>query len=273
MVIITMNNIFCYNCGHIGHSYKSCHYPIISNGIICFRKKHGINIADFKKKIKFLAIRRKYTLGYTNFIRGQYELNTESLLNLINVMTVYEKEKIQSETFDSLWKNLWMIDNINNYQNEYRRSKDKFSLLNSEDSDDIKLSDVIKLSNTNYTEQEWGFPKGKRERDESNIQSAIREFEEETNLKGSQYNILNLKPIIEDFMGTDNRKYRNIYYIAEYLEENESLSLDNDFQKVEISAIKLMGFNKIKKLIRPYNPEKIQVLESLINSLKFIYST
>ena len=29
--------------------------------------------------------------------------------------------------------------------------------------------------------------------------------------------ILNLKPIVEDFMGTDNKKYRNIYYIAEYL--------------------------------------------------------
>ena len=187
-------------------------------------------------------------------------------------MTVHEKEKIQLEPFDSLWKNLWMIDTINNYQNEYMRSKDKFSSLNSENSNDIKLSDIIKLSNTNYTEQEWGFPKGKREKDESNIQSAIREFEEETNLNSNQYNILNLKPIIEDFMGTDNRKYRNIYYIAEYLDDNKSLSLDNDFQKVEISAIKLMVFNEIETHIRPYNPEKIQVLESLINSLKFIYN-
>ena len=37
MLIITMNNIFCYNCGNVGHLYKLCHSPIISNGIICFK--------------------------------------------------------------------------------------------------------------------------------------------------------------------------------------------------------------------------------------------
>tara|TARA_B100001248_G_C27389930_1_gene461789 strand:- start:1553 stop:2365 length:813 start_codon:yes stop_codon:yes gene_type:complete len=268
-----MNNTFCYNCGNIGHLYKLCHSPIISNGIICFKKPEYTNTDDFKNKIKFLTIRRKHTLGYTNFIRGNYDLNNESLLNLINIMTLNEKEKLQSETFDSQWKNLWMIDTVNNnYHAEYKKSKEKFDFLKSEESGDIKLYDIIKLSNTNYTEQEWGFPKGKREKDENDKNCAIREFEEETNLRKEQYNILNLKPIIEDFMGTDNRKYRNIYYIAEYLDNNESMSLDNKFQKIEISAIRLMLYDEVKSYIRPYNTEKINVLESLINSLKFIYN-
>ena len=49
------------------------------------------------------------------------------------------------------------------------------------------------------------------------------------------------------------------------------MSLNNRFQQVEISAIQFMSFNEIKTHIRPYNTEKIKVLESLINSLKFIY--
>lgn len=272
MLIITMNNIFCYNCGHIGHLYKSCHLPIISTGIICFKKTEHIDINNFKKHIKFVAIRRRYTLGYTNFIRGQYDLNNISLLNLINIMTSYEKNKIKSESFDLLWKDLWMINTIDStFYNEYAKSKDKFNKLISEEFTDVQLNNIIELSDTNYLEQEWGFPKGKREKDESDLQCAIREFEEETNLNNQQYKLLNLKPIIEDFMGTNNKKYRNIYYIAEYLDDNELMSLNNRFQQVEISAIQFMSFNEIKTHIRPYNTEKIKVLESLINSLKFIY--
>ena len=54
-------------------------------------------------KIKFLTIRRKYTLGYTNFIRGQYDLNNESLLNLINIMTLQEAKRINDGNVSSIF--------------------------------------------------------------------------------------------------------------------------------------------------------------------------
>tara|TARA_R110002074_G_scaffold289297_3_gene461119 strand:+ start:326 stop:1138 length:813 start_codon:yes stop_codon:yes gene_type:complete len=263
-------NIFCYNCGNNGHISKICHFPIISNGIICFKKT---NNAITKKTLKFIVIRRKYTLGYTNFIRGLYNLEKNSLLDLINIMTLEEKQKVQLNTFDFLWKDLWMIEDINNtYYNEYEKSKIKFNQLKSKAPKEINLNNIIKLSNTNYIEPEWGFPKGRRNNDENNLECAIREFEEETNLEDQQYKLLNLKPIIEDFMGTDNKKYRNIYYIAEYTDnENKLILSNNNFQQAEISDIRFMSFNEIKEHIRPYDSEKLNVLESLINSLKFIY--
>ena len=218
------NNIYCYNCGIHGHLHKACHLPIISIGIICFKK--NVNFHKLKETIKFIVIRRRYTLGYTNFIRGQYNLEKNSLLDLINIMTLQEKEKIKLNEFDFLWKDLWMIEDINkNYYNEYEKSKHKFNQLNSMSSQEINLDDIIKLSDTNYTEQEWGFPKGRRDKDENDLECGIREFEEETNIKKHEYDLLDLKPIVEDFMGTDNKKYRNIYYIAEYDNDNDN---DND---------------------------------------------
>ena len=50
---------FCNNCGKTGHSYNQCSKPITSNGIIAFTK--------VDKKIKYLLICRKDTLGYVEF--------------------------------------------------------------------------------------------------------------------------------------------------------------------------------------------------------------
>ena len=61
-------NIFCMNCGKQGHKYKFCRQPIISAGIILYRRR------AFTKKIEFLHICRKDTIGYVDFVRGKYRL-------------------------------------------------------------------------------------------------------------------------------------------------------------------------------------------------------
>lgn len=255
--IKVMNNYYCYNCGNRGHLYKYCHFPIISNGIICFKENEN--------EITFLMIRRKYTIGYINFIRGQYELNDKSILSLIDIMTLIEKNKLINNDFETLWHQLWQTNKIDKcYQSEYDISYKKFNTLKS------NLLNLIEQSHTNYEEQEWGFPKGKREKNECDVNNAIREFEEETNLTDDDYQLLNLKPIVEDFMGTNNKKYRNNYYIGRYIKDIVNLQILNKFQKAEISCIKFMSLKEIKQIIRPYNKEKIKVIESLINSLKFL---
>ena len=83
---------FCNNCGKQGHLYNQCKNPIISSGIVAFRKK---------TKFEYLMICRKDSLGYVEFIRGKYPLyNKEYILTLINEMTV--KEIIA----DFYWKDL-----------------------------------------------------------------------------------------------------------------------------------------------------------------------
>ena len=48
---------------------------------------------------------------------------------------------------------------------------------------DATIVEVFKNVKMNYFEQEWSFPKGRRNFNEFDLDCAIREFEEETNLK------------------------------------------------------------------------------------------
>ena len=262
--------VFCYNCGNYGHIFKNCHYPIISLGIICYYEIDG--------KYKFILIRRKDTLGYTDFIRGKYMFDKDNILTLLNTMTVTEKENLLKYDLKILWDNLWTI-NKNKHMNEFEKSVKKFEYIKNTGIGEkegvgqktLKLSDIIKLSDTIYSEPEWGFPKGKREKDENNLESAIREFEEETNLKTTQYKLLNLKPVIENYIGSNGKKYRHIYYVARLLDKPKlSVSIENMHQQTEISSIKLLDYKHIVKKIRPYHNEKIKVLESVIESLQYL---
>ena len=59
-------NIYCGNCGNLGHTYKRCRYPITSCGVILYKYN-----PDYKKEMNnkylYLLIQRKDTIGYVNF--------------------------------------------------------------------------------------------------------------------------------------------------------------------------------------------------------------
>ena len=114
---------FCSNCGKNGHSFSQCKHPITSIGIIAFRIK--------KSKIEYLMIRRKDTLGFVDFMRGKYPLNNKRhIMNIIDEMTMDEKEKILNMSFEDLWSYLWGGNNIGiQYRSEKRVSREKFILL------------------------------------------------------------------------------------------------------------------------------------------------
>ena len=78
---------FCNNCGKHGHLFHQCKNPITSIGIIVFNNDGP--------KTEYLMIRRKDSLGYVDFMRGKYPLfNKRYLLNIINEMTIIEKNKL-----------------------------------------------------------------------------------------------------------------------------------------------------------------------------------
>ena len=271
-------NIYCYNCGNIGHLYKSCHYPIISLGIIGIKYYDSIfdSLDDFKNKNKLLFIRRKDSIGYTDFIRGKYT-SLQSLLNIINIMTIDEKYKILSNNFKKMWEDLWVIKNENvEYTSDYIKSFNKYNKLFTNgmlhDNKTFSLKDIINQSTTEYRELEWGFPKGKRNKNEKNKDCAIREFNEESNLKNTDYNLLDIKPIIEDYIGTDNKKYRHVYYLAILKNDEIKLSKNNIFQQTEISKISLLNHNDALIKIRPYNKERMKIITSVYEILYHIYT-
>ena len=74
---------------------------------------------------------------------------------------------------------------------------------------------VVFDSKTKWVEQEWGFPKGRRNYKESNINCALREFEEETGYDKQSVSIIkNLLPFEETFVGSNLKSYKHIYFFA-----------------------------------------------------------
>jgi len=255
--------VYCGNCGKYGHIYRRCINPITSLGIILFKKREN--------NIQYLLIQRKDTLGFVEFMRGKYNLeNIKYVYNIFKIMSKEERLKIISTDFDTLWNNLWMNKNTNQYHSEYDNSKKKFNKLG----EGIKINkNIITLETINndteyiYTEPEWGFPKGRRNLKESDMDCAIREFNEETGIANTEYELLDMKPFDEIFLGTNNIRYKHIYYLAEA--KNDILpiiDIDNYEQISEISSIRWFTFQDAYSHIREYNEEKKLMLKN-INSI------
>lgn len=255
---------FCNNCGKHGHLFHQCKNPITSIGVIVFNNK---------KELKYLMIRRKDSLGYVDFMRGKYPLfNKRYLLNIINEMTLSEKKNLLEKDFDELWKELWG-DHIGvQYRGEEKTSKEKFNSLKTGitlKTQSYSLESLINESESKWDEPEWGFPKGRRNFQEKDLCCALREFEEETGCNKNAIKIVyNLLPFEELFTGSNYKSYKHKYFLA-YMEED--INLEN-FQKTEVSKIEWKTFNECRDYIRPYNLEKVDLLErvdNILNSYSF----
>ena len=255
------NEIYCNNCGKSGHLYHQCKLPITSVGIVVFRVNNKVP--------EFLMIRRKDSLGHVDFMRGKYSTNNkEYIINMLNQMTVSEKERIKTSSFDELWKNVWGGNCISNqYKNEESISKEKFHTLKNGvvfGNKTYNLTELIDESNKIYTwcETEWGFPKGRRNHKESDYDCALREFHEETgyNTK-SLYNLQNVIPYEEIFTGSNYKSYKHKYFVM-YMSFDNSLC-ENEFEKTEVSKMEWKTYDNCIESIRSYNVEKKRILTKI----------
>ena len=186
-----MEEKYCNNCGNFGHLYKSCRHPILSYGILLYHKKQG-------EELKIVMVERKDSLAYIEFLRGKYSsVNDIQYISLLfSRLSNNEKVKLVENDFDTLWKQLWIhTETINpRIKKEYVKSKENFDLLKKGitiDGVKITLQILIDKIKTNYENNEWEIPKGRRKSLENNKECAIREFYEETNIKNDQYNLYN----------------------------------------------------------------------------------
>ena len=259
---IKKNNTFCNNCGKIGHLFHQCKIPITSIGVIAIRKNNN--------KTEILMIRRKDSLSFVDFMRGKYNLEDKLyILNLFEKMTVNERKFILNNDFDLLWNYLWGSNITNQYKNEEKTSKYKFRQLTNGiklKNESYNLVDIINLCKENYTEPEWGLPKGRRNYQERDIICGMREFEEETGYnKNDLINITNVLPLEEIFTGSNYKSYKHKYFLG-YLNNNSEPK--KDFQLFEISKIEWVNIDDAVNYIRNYNYEKKNILIELNNILK-----
>jgi ADP-ribose pyrophosphatase YjhB (NUDIX family) len=275
-------NVNCGNCGERGHMIRDCINPITSFGIIAFKiinnakeeQKDYDNLNLFLSKpgsnypkIKFLMIQRKDTMGYIDFIRGKYPDNDDDikyklLKTYVREMTTNEKSRLITKSFDELWKDLWVNHDSKCFKNEYDRAKYKFSNLN--------VSQLVGSLDSEFTFAEFGFPKGRKNMKESNIECAKREFTEETCYKQNSYDIIqNYPPIEENFIGTNGIAYKHIYYLAKMKNDISPPKIDptNLVQTGEVQNIGWFTYEECKHLIRPYDTAKKDALQHVYDDL------
>ncbi len=266
---------YCNNCGMHGHSYRKCTQPITSFGVICYR------IVD--NNIQYIVVKRRNSLCFTEFVRGRYRLPSkdpgaiEYISMLLSKMTQEEQRHLLTEDFDVLWTELWS-HNKERHQREKARCLRHFQeIKNGFNINDkhVDLSELINMANSNFEDSEWGFPKGKRKVYESNEICASREFCEETNFDLAEFEIIpHIHIYTELFTGSNNKNYRNIYYVAKCLNIDKELQIntDNVDQAGEIDAIEWCTADECIQKFREYYPDRkriIQEVDQLLRNVLF----
>lgn len=258
---------YCNNCGNSGHILYQCKMPILSIGIVAFRRN------PMSGAFEYLMIRRKDTFGYVDFIRGKYTLdNKEYILRMFRQMTVDEKARIASEQFDVLWRNLWGKAKTSvQYRSEETGSYARFkqlidgSVVDKESGIRFTMAELIAETNLSDTwqEQEWGFPKGRRNTQEMDYNCALREMSEETGFPTSILrNVHNIMPFEETFIGSNNKNYKHRYYLM-YMDYAQSLGHGGNYQRDEVSGLDWFSYEDCLARIRPYNVEKLEMLRQV----------
>jgi 8-oxo-dGTP pyrophosphatase MutT (NUDIX family) len=257
--------------------------PIASYGVICFRWRAESSAPEY------LFVQRKDSLSYVEFIRGKYTLqNRGYLARLLQNMTPDERQRLATCTFDALWTSFWLVDHSRAFVKEYHQSRSLFDALRrgyrlrltSDDTasaasanagaggDDrivpITLDALIAQTRARYDETEWGFPKGRRNINETDIRCACREFREETGVDIATVTVANVRPFEETFTGSNRVRYRHVYYMAQVpppppgdLGRSDALlNRLSPVQQREIRAVAWFDFDGINARIRPENVER-----------------
>jgi 8-oxo-dGTP pyrophosphatase MutT (NUDIX family) len=276
----------CSNCGAPGHSYRDCQSPVTSFGVLLFRIKKEWNQEQVLSKvpqsftgfepvvndIEVLLIQRRDSLGYVDLLRGKYSIHdVEYIKKQIHGMTDQEREKIVKKEFDELWAEMWGSESADvQYKKDKENSKNKLMALRDGITLDISgnratLADFVAECSTHWSTPEWGFPKGRRDGGESDLDCALREMKEETGLGLEDIRVIhNLEPLNETFYGSNRVHYCHKYFVI-YVPDGTQVKYDpkNPHMKREIGNLGWFSLQNAYNQIRSENTEKKEVLQRL----------
>ena len=230
--------------------------PITSVGIIAF------TIDKQTKDIKYLMIQRKHSVGFVDFVRGKYVLhNKVQIISLLAVMTETEHLRLVNDDFSEMWGEMWG-------GTEDLAAREKLEHLRKgvmTNYNVYTLGDCIKeaISIRKWTQNDWGFPKGRKNFNESDMSCAVREFNEETGINDTFLSIItNIVPYEEIFTGSNFKSYKHKYYLA-YIENGETSVNLAGFQKEEVGNMEWKTFPAALSSIRDYHVERKDILRNV----------
>lgn len=223
-------------------------YPIVrSYGIACFqRNKQG--------KLQVLMIKRRNSYEFAELILGKYT-NKNIPVGLFDKMLPEEKIDLLTLDFSRVWYRLFLDKDCQDPS--YIRKKIKFDRNFLYDGGS-KLVSLIQNSKNKIPNELWELPKGRRCKDhhrrtydETELECALREFEEETGLAKSMYRVY--PDIYNTYTFTDY----GITYVCKYFLATatthfipEEINFMNRMQIKEISCIRWLSIEFIRLLSR-----------------------
>lgn len=249
------------------------------------RKSSGVACCRFNKtnnKLEILLIKKRYSYSFVAFVFGQYVKRDEKRLKLLfNGMTIQEKIDIMSLKFDLLWYKIWLefpesalyeqesddvIKSVDVWKSKYKQkamsnyvpynfnsmSRLDFYIKKKNKFESSFLTDNGKrlrslIMDTKNSRLSWEIPKGRKNRKETVLDCAIREFKEETDIGIESYNIIfDIKPVIESFISI-NVTYIHNYYVAFTPKSfDPEVSFNSKQQVSEVADIKWVTLDEIK---------------------------
>ena len=297
-------DMLCTNCGSKFHVYKQCPEPVTSWGIILVTygdlntpihdKITDLCDADMLEtqsrvliesntdrmivgnayhSIKFLMVSRKHSVGYVEYIRGRYRPEKiDQVIYLFKQMKQYEIDKIDEsieleDGHEYLWRDFWGSKaDSPYYSNDKRTSKMNYDMLKIKgvDGPELDLKYIVSTVRAEYDTEEWGFPKGRKNRSETELECAVREFKEESGYTDDDFKLIHeIKPLVEIFNGTNGITYKHVYYVAELIATKAPRNGITESQRDEIGNIQFMDFTSAIEYIRDYHVPRKLLLEKL----------
>lgn len=230
------------------HSPKIENVSVVSYGVACVRRNPDTS------RYELLVIKKRYTYQFIEFVRGMYDPHkTRDIEFMFEGMTIGEKSMIQTRNFDAIWHYCNGEPTRSCEKSLYVRSARKFNLLVSRG---ILLELMTGTTNASLL---WEIPKGRANKRETALRSAMREFEEETGLPKDAYRLLIDEGTIEYSFIDCGVKYKYVFYIAlikggvepKYDYTNEHMLRElGDIRFLTANVIQEMNGNRLASVAR-----------------------
>ena len=233
--------------------------PVVSYGIIAYYR-------DIKNNtIFYLIVQRRHSIAFLDLIRGKYfnmDRNQMSKVYL-SQMTKQEIDMITSTSFDVLWNYVWGHHDLTGppnpkYITQYHKSAARWQQI------DIPalLKDVTVEP---FSYPEYGWPKGRPLRNESFLETAEREFIEETNIDIKHHRLdfepdTLHEPLQEIFQGNNGIDYQHFYALAHFRSSPFQTVQNLNNNNTEIGSVELRTYEECLRLFRPDDSSKRHLL-------------
>ena len=202
--------------------------------VVC---SYGIIVED---DARYLMVQRRDTIAFLDFVRGKY--NPYEARRLVANMADDERALILTGDFDDMWtmaSRRWPCGRL------YEAAKTSF--VNARHLASEPFPQV---------EREWGFPKGRKNDGESDLDAALREFTEETGYPSDAISLLDIDPlnVSESFTRKRGARYPQTYFLARM---RTSLPVpDVDPGSLEVSAVKWFTKDEVLGKVSWDHPER-----------------